>query len=68
MGQSVRHRHYLNSQLIYSPVRLDIDTPLLGVEAVGGKGTVTAKVLHLIHNFITTIVPGTRETLSVLQY
>ena len=49
-----------------SPVRLDIHTPSGGVQAVGSQGTITAEVLHLIHDFIATIVPCTRETLGVL--
>lgn len=49
-----------------SRVRLDVDTPLLGRETEGLKGTLAAEVLDHINVLVATVVTGTRETLRVL--
>lgn len=49
-----------------SRVGLDVDTPLLGGETEGVKGTLAAEVLDLIDVLVATVVTGTGETLGVL--
>lgn len=45
---------------------LNVDTPLLGVEVEGLKGTVLAENLDLVDVLVATIVAGAGETLRVL--
>ena len=45
---------------------LNVDTPLLGVEVEGLKGTVLAENLNLVDVLVATIVAGAGKTLRVL--
>ena len=47
-------------------VRLDINTPLIRIQAVRLEGTLLAKFFNLVDNLVTTIVTSVGETLSVL--
>ena len=49
-----------------SRIRLDIDAPLIGVEAVSLKRAGLTKPLNLVNLLIPTVVAGTGEALSIL--
>ena len=49
-----------------SGVGLDVDAPLLGVEAVGLEGTGLTQRLDLVHDLVASVVAGARQTLRVL--
>jgi hypothetical protein len=49
-----------------SRVGLDVNTPLLRVQAKGSQGTLAAKVLELIDMLVTSVVTGTGKTFRVL--
>ena len=44
---------------------MDIDTPLLGVQAESSESAVSAQVLNLINEFITAIVTMTGKTFKI---
>ena len=45
---------------------LDVDTPLLGIQVKGFKGTLLTKQLDLINVLVAAIVPGTGIALGIL--
>jgi hypothetical protein len=47
-------------------VRLHIDAPLFWVESVSLKGTLLAKNLNLVNDFITSVVTSSWQTFGVL--
>lgn len=47
-------------------VRLDVDTPNLGVEVKGLEGSLSAEVLEDVDVLVTTVVSGSGKTLRVL--
>ena len=49
-----------------SGVGLDVDAPLLGVEAVGLEGTGLTERLDLVDDLVAAVVAGARQTLGVL--
>lgn len=51
---------------MYSPVRLHVDSPLLGVQAVRLQRARLAQALDLVHHLVSAVVTGSWQTLGVL--